>query len=375
MAHILIIDDDQLVVATAKDLLEGAGHTVAANNMPLGVTGFADVKRPELTLLGVDAPPVGISSSDCSKLVTALRECGRGASAPVMLYSMSGEPALADLVKSSGADGYIHKTTRGESLVKAVASRLGTVAPAVTPTVAPAATLMETAILSPVATRWTESAVLLLVEDDDLLQRLSEIFCFIQLPVDIASDPDEAKSMVSRNNYDVLICESQFSDGVKGVDVYSELLAASPRLKGRAIFLITTSTSETIFAAKTLGCRYLSKPVEAKHLMDKVDEIRKERGDADRRADVRYSWTGGCRISAVADFDALVQDLSLGGLKVRHTGDPLSSGSTVKVRIKELSIVREALVKWSRPQGDSFEAGLSFDRAIPSTYINFIVPS
>ena len=354
MVKILLVDDDELELSTAKELFEGAGYAVATHDSPLGLSSVTETYRPDLVLLAVSIPAVG-----GDRVVDDIRKYGGGKGVRVIIYSARPAGELGRLVGKTGADGYIEKTVEGRALVDEVSRRLG-----------PAAEASAT---------WQESAVLVAVGDMEALRRLSELFTFLQLRIDIASTEDEALAMAAKNKYGFLLTEQAPGaaggpGGIDGVALYKRLVKTAPELTGKALFLITPETSELVFTAKALGCDYLEKPIDARQFMEKVEGLRKKGAGKDRRRSVRYSWTGECRVEGSGDFNARIKDLSLDGVKVRHIGAALDEGATVSVKIEELSISREAEVKWSKAEGAASETGLSFSRSIPSTYLNYILP-
>lgn len=96
------------------DTLEGAGFRVLSLESAFGFIKLVREQDPSLILLDV-----GLESMNGTKLVTL----GRQHAAPhtrIVLYSGRNEAALQQDVQASNADGFIHKSTTGQALVRAV---------------------------------------------------------------------------------------------------------------------------------------------------------------------------------------------------------------------------------------------------------------
>lgn len=120
MKHILVIDDDSVVLAMAQDFLESAGYRVSvANDAIYSNDVIYGSDPPELILMDVMMP---LMSGD--KKVRALKRRDRSSAIPVLLVSGKEEDELRRLASEVGADGYLTKPFNAEKLVDIVRSHL-----------------------------------------------------------------------------------------------------------------------------------------------------------------------------------------------------------------------------------------------------------
>jgi CheY-like chemotaxis protein len=117
--RILIIDDDEVVLATTGALLEAAGYEVATHAGAFGATSAIRERRPDLILLDLDMP--GLSGTGLAMLV---RRTGHFDGIRILFYSSSDEACLRASVEETGVDGYVRKGDRVQ-LQRRIASALG----------------------------------------------------------------------------------------------------------------------------------------------------------------------------------------------------------------------------------------------------------
>jgi DNA-binding response OmpR family regulator len=116
--RVLVVDDSEVACESAKHTLGQAGFDVIALNSPFGFIKAIRESSPVLILVDV-----GLGILNGGKLVSLGRQHA-GSACTILLYS-SREPAqLEQDVVSSGADGYITKSTTGKDFVLAVRQRL-----------------------------------------------------------------------------------------------------------------------------------------------------------------------------------------------------------------------------------------------------------
>jgi len=108
---ILLVDDSEISREMVRYILETRGFEVVALDTPFGFSTALNKERPDLALIDVDMPAL---SGD--QLVRLSRLSGR-APCPLVLFSERQPEELRELVRASGADGYIAKTGDGEQLV------------------------------------------------------------------------------------------------------------------------------------------------------------------------------------------------------------------------------------------------------------------
>lgn len=120
MKHILVIDDDPVVLAMAQDFLEEAGYRVStAKDAIYSNDVIYGTDPPALILMDVMMP---LMSGD--KKVRALKRRDRSSAIPVLLVSGKEEDELRRLASEVGADGYLTKPFNAEKLVDIVRSHL-----------------------------------------------------------------------------------------------------------------------------------------------------------------------------------------------------------------------------------------------------------
>jgi DNA-binding response OmpR family regulator len=116
MKHILVIDDDPVVLAMAQDFLEEAGYRVStAKDAIYSNDVIYGIDPPDLILMDVMMP---LMSGD--KKVRALKRRDRSSAIPVLLISGKEEKELQRLAGEVGADGYLTKPFNAAKLVDSV---------------------------------------------------------------------------------------------------------------------------------------------------------------------------------------------------------------------------------------------------------------
>lgn len=120
MKHILVIDDDPVVLAMAQDFLEEAGYRVSvAKDAIYSNDVIYGIDPPDLILMDVMMP---LMSGD--KKVRALKRRERSSGIPVLLISGKQEAELQRLAVEVGADGYLAKPFNAEKLVDTIRTHL-----------------------------------------------------------------------------------------------------------------------------------------------------------------------------------------------------------------------------------------------------------
>lgn len=123
---VLIIDDDEHLLDTARTLLERAGFGVCVYSGRFDRMGFVVREAPDLVLLDVNMPVV-----PGDELYALFREHSALRDVPVVFFSSNDETDLRLLVRRSGAHGYIAKSAIGSDFSTRVARYLRPSAPAV----------------------------------------------------------------------------------------------------------------------------------------------------------------------------------------------------------------------------------------------------
>jgi DNA-binding response OmpR family regulator len=116
---VLVVDDSEIACESAKHTLGQAGIEVLALNSPFGFIKAIRDSQPGLILVDV-----GLGILNGAKLVQLGRR-NAPLGCAILLYSSRDAALLEQDVASSGADGYITKSTTGRAFVAAVERWLG----------------------------------------------------------------------------------------------------------------------------------------------------------------------------------------------------------------------------------------------------------
>ena len=119
MAHILIVDDDELIAELASEILIGAGH--ACGWVTSGEAALNVVKRrlPDLLLLDNDMP--GMSGP---QVLRKLRSSSYAYDLPVVMFTAVSGTQDEDAARYNGAQDYIRKPFEYRTLIQKVDSVL-----------------------------------------------------------------------------------------------------------------------------------------------------------------------------------------------------------------------------------------------------------
>lgn len=116
MAHILVIDDEEIVASALRDILEGAGHQVlVAANGKIGMDLYA-THPIDLVISDILMP-----DQDGVEVIMQLRS--QSSEVKILAMSGGGRYGLIDFLpvaKKLGADGTIHKPFRKQLLLEKV---------------------------------------------------------------------------------------------------------------------------------------------------------------------------------------------------------------------------------------------------------------
>ena len=114
--HILIIDDDRVVLAMAKDFLSAAGFHVTTAESGIYSNHIIYCKNsPNLILMDVMMPLMsGV------KKARILKQREKSRNIPILLISSKDEQEMQKLCMEADADGYLLKPFTAEVLVEKV---------------------------------------------------------------------------------------------------------------------------------------------------------------------------------------------------------------------------------------------------------------
>lgn len=116
---VMIVDDDELILAIYGNMLQSLGCKVTTRNSPLGTTAAILADNPDIVLLDVFMPTLS-----GNKVVEVIKSNERFRNIKVLLFSSRPIEELADKVASCGADGFIQKTGDHQEFVRQVKSFL-----------------------------------------------------------------------------------------------------------------------------------------------------------------------------------------------------------------------------------------------------------
>ncbi|MBT0653714.1 response regulator [Geomobilimonas luticola] len=103
--RVLVVDDSDIVLAMARDALEGGGFdVVTAPDAKESDAYIFDIRQPDLIILDVMLPGM-----DGDKKAKLLKSNDLTRHIPVLLLSSKPAEELRRLVTASGADGFIRK--------------------------------------------------------------------------------------------------------------------------------------------------------------------------------------------------------------------------------------------------------------------------
>ena len=127
MSRILLLDDSALILNATKLALESAGHQVEATSEPADFFTAMKKVQPDLALVDVSMPTLE------GDAVVWIARAHQLHASRIVLYSAKPAAELEQLVASSGADGFICKTSDEAQLRKLVDAALAKAAPAPKP--------------------------------------------------------------------------------------------------------------------------------------------------------------------------------------------------------------------------------------------------
>lgn len=108
VAKVMIIDDDEHMLATSQALLARAGFRVAVYAARFDRLNAVLREQPDLLLLDINMPAV-----PGDELFALFKEHAVLRDVPVVFFSSNDEADLRHLVRQSGARGYIPKSAVG----------------------------------------------------------------------------------------------------------------------------------------------------------------------------------------------------------------------------------------------------------------------
>jgi CheY-like chemotaxis protein len=118
--HILVIDDNRLILQIAGDILAGAGYRVSTAEDVLYCNDIIYSKAPpDLIIMDVNLP---FMTGDHK--VRIMKGRPRGREIPILLLSSASEDELQTLAAACGADGFLAKPLDDKVLLATVGAVL-----------------------------------------------------------------------------------------------------------------------------------------------------------------------------------------------------------------------------------------------------------
>ena len=115
MAHILIVDDDEIVAQLASELLFDAGHACGWVDNGEKALDLLRWRRPDLLLLDQDMP--GLTGS---QVLRSLRSSAENYDLPVIMFTGITGEADENTAYHNGAQAYLRKPFQPDTLLREV---------------------------------------------------------------------------------------------------------------------------------------------------------------------------------------------------------------------------------------------------------------
>ena len=118
--HVLVIDDNKLILTILSDILANAGYTVStAEDVVYCNDIIYGYRPPDLILMDIHLPFMS-----GNKKVRIMKRRPTGSDIPIILISSMGENELKAKAADCGADGYLVKPIDAQLLLTTVAQTL-----------------------------------------------------------------------------------------------------------------------------------------------------------------------------------------------------------------------------------------------------------
>ena len=108
---VIVVDDSEIARETVREILEDNGFAVVTLDSPFGLSRALQEHRPDLVLIDVQMPALRGDQVVESVANYRLHRC------PMVLHSDRPAAELAELVRRSGAAGFIRKSGDAATLL------------------------------------------------------------------------------------------------------------------------------------------------------------------------------------------------------------------------------------------------------------------
>jgi DNA-binding response OmpR family regulator len=117
--QIMVVDDDETVLALVDIVLRRHGFSVIKENDPQAVLDSLRLDPPDLMILDFMMPDM-----DGLELCQALRSQPQTSHTPIIILSATDSPHVIAQLKAAGADAYLQKVTIATKLLPSVKALL-----------------------------------------------------------------------------------------------------------------------------------------------------------------------------------------------------------------------------------------------------------
>jgi len=217
----------------------------------------------------------------------------------------------------------------------------------------------------------------LVVDDDEAIREVcADTLSLKGYDVTVAASAWDALTHVNGSSWDLVVTDVNMP-GLSGIDFYRVAVSRAPDLSSKFVFM--SGSHSVAPAVEALGARLVIKPFRVKELLDaawsvlKVSEVNRqfERLALLNRLQVRINGVAGAVGMDGDGIEAVAEDLSLNGMKIRYPGAPFAAGpGLMMIMIEELKISREARVVWSAASdGSQSYSGVIFEKPVPAAVL------
>jgi CheY-like chemotaxis protein len=119
MAHLLVVDDDRVLLEAMEEILSSFGHAVCAVTSGEAALSAIEANPPELIIADVIMP--GMSGIDLLKAVRSHPDWGH---IPFVFISAAASPKTHEQLEAMGKEAFLAKPFDAEDLREAVIQRL-----------------------------------------------------------------------------------------------------------------------------------------------------------------------------------------------------------------------------------------------------------
>lgn len=225
---------------------------------------------------------------------------------------------------------------------------------------------------------------ILVVDDDETIRCLCEEV--LKVPgylVETARHGIDALKMISASDYDLVVSDVNMP-GLDGAGLYLRAVKERPGLRDRFLFMTGGLAGGLDQLNSYMDVKCLAKPFRIADLLARVEDMIFKSIRADglnekgRRRDNRLGIAIELGISSGGEeIAARTENISTGGVKALHGGEPLEEGAQISLCIGLIGLVinRKGRVVWSRAQDARVSAaGLYLNEPVPASLIFNMAP-